>query len=232
MNRERENVLAAVRHHFPDSEVPAVMQILDGYGAESSEPERARVQLAILKLSAGERAKLQHYVEAARRDYRDVLYWSENPAQPPSPILEVLRANWSWALSDATRVLARNRFGNILAELGDGSIWRVCPEDLMASKVAGSEAEAAALWADREFQADWTADAWVEVAESTLGPLENGQCYGFKIWPVLGGAYEVENMAIKSILEWLAVSGDVGRQIKDLPPGAQIQLNVATTPRR
>lgn len=226
VNRKREDVLATIRHHFPDSEVPAVMQMLDGYGAVSSEPEPARVQLAILKLSEGEKSKLQHYVEAAKRDYRDVLYWSENPAQPAASVLDVLRANWSWALSEATRVLAQNRFGNVLAELGDGSIWRVCPEDLMALKVAGSEAEIAALWADQEFQADWTVDAWIEVAESTLGPLENGQCYGFKIWPVLGGTYEVENMAVKSILEWLAVSGDAGRQIKDLPPGAQIRLDV------
>jgi hypothetical protein len=43
---------------------------------------------------------------------------------------------------------------------------------------------------------------------------------------VLGGTYEIENMAIKSTLEWLAVSGDVGRQIKDLPPGAEIRLDV------
>jgi hypothetical protein len=33
-------------------------------------------------------------------------------------------------------------------------------------------------------------------------------------------------MAIKSMLEWLAVSGDVARQTKDLPPGSEIRLDV------
>ncbi len=226
MNREREEVLATVRRLFPETEVPAVMQTLDGYGERSTEPERERVQLAILKLSEGRKSNLRHYFEAAKRDYRDVLYWSENPAPPAASVLEVLRTNWSWALSGVTRVLAQNRFGNILVELSDGSIWRVCPEDLLASKVAGSEAEVAGLRTDQDFQADWTVDAWVEAAEPALGPLKEGQCYGFKIWPVLGGAYEVENMAIKSIVEWLAVSGDVGKQVKDLPPGAKIRLDV------
>jgi hypothetical protein len=226
MSRKREDVLAIVRRLFPETEVPAVMQILDAYGTKSNEPERDRVQLAILRLSEGQRSKLQHYVKAAKRDYRDVLYWSEKPAQPAATVLAVLRANWSWALSEASRVLAQNRFGNVLVERSDGSIWRVCPEDLIASKVAGSEAEIAELWASQEFQTDWTVEAWIEVAESTLGPLEEGQCYGFKIWPVLGGTYEVKNMAIKPMLEWLAVSGDVGRQIKDLPPGTQIRLDV------
>ena len=226
MNHKREEVLAIVAGLFPEAEVTAIMQILDGYGAHPDEPERERVQLAILNLSAGQRSKLQHYVEVAKRDYRDVLYWSENPAPPAASVLEVLRTKWSWALSDATRILAQNRFGNVLVELGDGSIWRVFPEDLMASKVAASEAEIAGLWTDREFQADWTVGAWIELAEPSLGPLKEGQCYGFKLWPVLGGTYEVENMAIKSMLEWLAVSGDVGRQAKDLPPGAEFRLDI------
>lgn len=226
MNNKREGVLAIVRRHFPVTEVSAVMQILDGYGTKSGEPERDRVQLAILKLSEGQRSKLLHFVEAAKRDYRDVLYWSEIPAPPAASVLEMLRANWSWALSEASRVLAQNRFGNVVVELNDGSIWRVCPEELIASKVAGSEAELAELWANHEFQTDWSVEAWIEAAESTLGPLKEGQCYGFKIWPVLGGTYEVENMAIKSMLEWLAVSGDVGRQAKDLPAGTQVRLDV------
>lgn len=226
MNLEREDVIAMVRRLVPETGVAAVMQLLDRYGAEPGEPERERVQLAILKLSEGQSSKLQHYLEAAKRDYRDVLSWLESPAQLPA-VLEVLRTKWAWALQpEATRVLAQNRFGNVLVELNDRSIWRVCPEDVTATKVAGSEAAIPELWADQEFQTDWAGDAWIEVAEPVLGPLEEGQCYGFKIWPVLGGAYEVENMAIKSTVEWLAVSGDVERQIKDLRHGAQIRLDV------
>jgi uncharacterized protein DUF6572/type VI secretion system (T6SS) immunity protein Tdi1 len=74
------------------------------------------------------------------------------------------------------------------------------------------------------FQLDWNVDEWVEAAEATLGPLAEGQCYGFKAWPVLGGAYAAENMTIKSLTEWLAVSGAIGGQVRDLPDGSQITL--------
>jgi len=33
-----------------------------------------------------------------------------------------------------------------------------------------------------------------------------------------------DNFVIKTLNEWLAVSGDVGRQVKDLPPGTQLTL--------
>jgi hypothetical protein len=58
-----------------------VLELLDTYGVESYERERARVQLAILKLSAGSEEKVREYVDVAKRDYRDVLFWAEYPEE-------------------------------------------------------------------------------------------------------------------------------------------------------
>ena len=128
MNPEREDVLAMVRRLFPEAEVSAVMVILDRYGADLAEPERARVQLAILKLSEGQTSRLRHYLEAAKRDYRDVLHWVENPAQLPA-VLEVLRTKWSWALLYKAWIHGRcsNRFGNIPVHHMDWIIRSVTP---------------------------------------------------------------------------------------------------------
>lgn len=79
----REDVLAAARRDFPESESDAVMRQIDAYGVNPDEPEKARVQLAILKLSQGSMEKLAYFVDAARRDYRDLLFWSENPETAP-----------------------------------------------------------------------------------------------------------------------------------------------------
>lgn len=49
------------------------------YGIEAHEPERERVQLAILKLSCGDADRLLATVQAANEDYRDVLWWAEYP---------------------------------------------------------------------------------------------------------------------------------------------------------
>jgi hypothetical protein len=58
-----------------------VLELLDTYGVESYERERERVQLDILKLSAGSEEKVREYVGVAKRDYRDVLFWAEYPEE-------------------------------------------------------------------------------------------------------------------------------------------------------
>ena len=81
MAHSRDDVLASVRAIFPDSDWTGVVGVLDRYGVVSYERERERVQLAILKLCEGSEDKLRDYVDVAKRDYRDVLFWAENPEE-------------------------------------------------------------------------------------------------------------------------------------------------------
>lgn len=75
MPNTREEVIAAVSTMFPESETATVLAVLDFYGVEPYERERERVQLAIIALSEGNEDKLLYFVQTAKTDYRDVLYW-------------------------------------------------------------------------------------------------------------------------------------------------------------
>ena len=79
MPHSRDEVVAVVQKTFPASARARVVELLDTYGIESYERERERVQLAILKLSERDEEKLREFVGVAKRDYRDVLFWAENP---------------------------------------------------------------------------------------------------------------------------------------------------------
>jgi hypothetical protein len=79
MPLSRDEVVAAIQATFPESRLARVLELVDSYGVESCERERERVQLAILKLSGGSEEKLREFVAVAKRDYRDVLFWAENP---------------------------------------------------------------------------------------------------------------------------------------------------------
>ena len=79
MPHSREEVVAVIQKTFPQGAHSRVLELLDSYGVESYERERERVQLAILKLSEGNEEKLREFVAVAKRDYRDVLFWAENP---------------------------------------------------------------------------------------------------------------------------------------------------------
>jgi len=58
-----------------------ILELLDSYGVDPHERERERVQLDLVKLSAGSEAKMREYVAVAKRDYRDVLFWAEYPEE-------------------------------------------------------------------------------------------------------------------------------------------------------
>jgi hypothetical protein len=77
MPHSREEVIAVVQKTFPEDALTRILVLLDSYGVESY--ERERVQLAILKLSDGDEKKLREFVAVAKRDYRDVLFWADNP---------------------------------------------------------------------------------------------------------------------------------------------------------
>jgi len=68
-----------VRRDFPGGQFDAVMEVLKQYGTEKWQRERARVQLAVLKVADRDLDKLQRVIEAAARDYRDVLVAAEYP---------------------------------------------------------------------------------------------------------------------------------------------------------
>lgn len=71
------DVLAAVRASFPESDAAAILDLLERYGSEPYEREKARVQLAIVELSGGSREQLSELVQVAKTDYRDVLAWQQ-----------------------------------------------------------------------------------------------------------------------------------------------------------
>ena len=161
-----------VRRAFPAAEVDAVLEMLAAYGVGAEEPERERVQRAIVALSQDDVDRLLHFLSAAQQDYRDVLYWAEDGAgsgdgQQP---LEVLRREWSWVLPEPLNIIAWNAFGNVLVETVDGDVWRVCPEDLRAESVV-PRAGLDARMTDPEFAEDWFLEAWVGAARQALGPV-------------------------------------------------------------
>ncbi len=72
-----EKLFTEIVRYFPNESPASIVEALNLYGVEVYERERERVQLAILKLSEGNLGQLWYYLDCAKRDYRDVLYWAE-----------------------------------------------------------------------------------------------------------------------------------------------------------
>ena len=73
----RFDVERIVHREFGDANASRALAILDEYKSDSG--SASRVQLAVLKLAAGDIVVLKREIETAKLDYRDVLAYAEYP---------------------------------------------------------------------------------------------------------------------------------------------------------
>lgn len=141
-------------------------------------------------------------------------------------IVEVISGSWNWVGIEPDEVVGENDFGNLMIRDIHGKFWRLCPEDVYCKVVAQNQQELEALSVNQEFLADWYMTAFTDFAKEKLGQLQPGHKYHLVIPSILGGEYSFENIRSISQIEQIRFSGDIGRQIHDLPDGTQIQLKV------
>lgn len=133
---------------------------------------------------------------------------------------------WGWTGIEPEEVVGENDFGNLMIRDASGKYWRLCPEDLYCEVVANDRPALDALSSDQDFLNDWYMKALVEKAMDALGPLEEGRKYYLVIPGVLGGAYDISNIKTASVVEIISRAGDIAQQIKDLPDGTKIRLDI------
>jgi hypothetical protein len=148
---------------------------------------------------------------------------TEHPPHHPDTI-ELIADAWGWQGLRPAKVIQTNAFGSILLEDIDGRIWRITPELAECTVVAEDRNGIHNLLIDDEFALDWSMGQLLPLAIATVGPLNEGECYGFKMPPVLGGGYDASNLCKLPIQEVLHFSGTIARQTRDLPDGAQVEL--------
>ena len=133
---------------------------------------------------------------------------------------------WRWLLGGHARLVGWTASGDLFVtdvrgavlhlDTGAGQFEEVAPNavDFHITLRDESQAEALLLL------------PVVRAFEQRHGPLGSGECRGFTTLPVFGGTYTTENRYRLSIAEHAAFTGNVHRQIRDLPEGAQVQLKI------
>jgi len=142
--------------------------------------------------------------------------------------IEAIKNSWGWTGLDPLEVIAMNEFGNLLIRDKSACIWRLCPEDLYCKIVAPSETEYRDLLENAEFIDDWEMKTLVQAVREMLGVLEEGRRYCLKLPGPVGGTYSSDNLTTLRLIELIEFSGYLANQIKDIPDGTQIRLDVAS----
>ena len=133
---------------------------------------------------------------------------------------------WLWLIPDHLTVWIMNRFGDLFISLDDGTIHMLDIGCGTFSKIADSHDD----FADKIDKGD-NANQWLmiplvdKLVDANIA-IPKGKCYGYRIPPVLGGDYTIENTAVIPILEHYSFHADVHQQIRDLPDGTPFVLKI------
>lgn len=140
-------------------------------------------------------------------------------------ISEIIKS-WGWVGVNPTEIVAENEFGNLILKDADDKFWRLCPEDVYCEVVAESIDDYNELINDNDFLNDWNMTIMVNEAIEMLGELKEGYKYYMVVPGVLNGEYSGTNIQTAPFIDIIRISGNLGKQIKDLPDGAEVKLEV------
>ena len=136
---------------------------------------------------------------------------------------ETLLADWEWLIGPHRLPILITAVGDaFVQDTRDGTVHWLDTVFAELEQVAASDDELRALLGDREFVADRLGVqmfAALRAAGMELGP---DQVFSLQVPPALGGEPTVENVGIVSLRVHFSLSGQLHRQLAELPEGAEI----------
>ncbi|HNG92500.1 MAG TPA: DUF1851 domain-containing protein [Acidobacteriota bacterium] len=146
--------------------------------------------------------------------------------QADGQVMTALSKEWKWLIGDGMRPLRFTACGDVFLSDTRGAVYWLRTVEGQLEKVATSQAEFQSKLQQSEFRETVLQVSTVNQLRAMLGALPPGKCYGLKLLPVLGGNYNFENYVHMRLAEHIGFTGNVRFQVKDLPPGATIQVKM------
>lgn len=129
---------------------------------------------------------------------------------------------WRWIDLEGLTAVAISAFGDVFFRTPGGSIQMLDTIEGRLKEVAESLAHLTAQLQQTETRDELLLGGLVNAARTKNMRLEEGECYDFKVAPVLGGEMSLEATHKLSFVVKLHIAGQLHEQVKDLPPGTRI----------
>jgi hypothetical protein len=126
-----------------------------------------------------------------------------------------LLSEWAWLLPPRDIPLLVGAFGDCVFGAPDGSHWVLSMLEGDYRRVAGDSAEFNRLKNDAANLNDWFSAEWVSIAAGNGIVPAPDQCLGWKVHPILGAPFSVENIGLFSVRVYHSVVGQLFRQLSN-----------------
>jgi hypothetical protein len=140
-------------------------------------------------------------------------------------VLEAVNEGWRWAGTTFVAIHAQSRMGHLVLSDAEGC-FHYLDTDGMEMIPLGNKTALDAHFADPENLALWEAQSLIEPARERLGDPTEGHVFNLSPTDWIEGNYAPERMCHLPLKEIVFLSGDFARQLKDLPDGSQIQIEI------
>lgn len=152
--------------------------------------------------------------------------WKQLTFIPSQDALDELRGSWSWLVEPTMQPFMCATSGDVFLQAEDGGIHWLDTGRGYLDRIADSRDQFLELMRSDGGQ-EWLMTSVIAELFEAGAVVADGQCFGYKTLPILGGDYTPGNMVPMSASAWYGFSGYLHEQIKDLPDGAQVQLSLA-----
>jgi len=129
---------------------------------------------------------------------------------------------WRWLLKKDFQPIVMTMFGDWFLLDVDGSVYFLDLVSGQLSKAADTGEEFNQVMGHPERLDEWFLAGLVEFLVDCGMVLKPGQCYGFKVPPILGGRLELENIEPTDIFVHQSLMSQIHQQARHLPEGTKI----------
>lgn len=151
--------------------------------------------------------------------------WADLTITPDDEALQAFRDAWNWFLEDVGTPVLFSVWGDVFLDREGAIYWLNTGTGEMSQAASDLDDFKARLGGDQVDE--WFLPGLVSQAHQAGLHPASGQCFTYLTYPIFAeGKYEVANIRVVSTWEHFSLSGDLHRQIADLPDGASIRIAV------
>ncbi|KLE34730.1 hypothetical protein [Aurantiacibacter luteus] len=140
-------------------------------------------------------------------------------------LLDAINAGWGWSGVVIATVHAVSPMGHMLLS-DEMERYFYLDTDGMQLSPLGDKASAEAAMADPETLELWGGGELVRSARERLGAPAAGHVFTLAPMHWIDGDYSAEHMVVLPLTEVAFLSGDLAKQLRDLPDEAQVKIEV------
>ena len=150
------------------------------------------------------------------------LTWDDLTISPKGLDFEELMGSWRWLVDESFSPVLLSALGDFFLQDASGAVHWLDTAWGQLTKVADDPEEFNRLRVDPATAREWFRAELVGQLKAAGVQLQQQQCYGWKVPPVLGGEESAENLEPTDVSVHFGILGQIHKQVKDLPPGTPI----------